>query len=97
MIARTSKTLTRADLRDVVAPLGSLLARQARGVGLQVRDNRRANRLIAPPQEASVSTDSFAARSELKVGKRRFEIFRLDALQQRFDVARLPFSLKILL
>ena len=44
-----------------------------------------------------MSTDSFAARSELKVGKRRFEIFRLDALQQRFDVARLPFSLKILL
>ena len=26
-----------------------------------------------------------------------YEIFRLDALQQRFDVARLPFSLKILL
>jgi hypothetical protein len=28
-----------------------------------------------------VSTDSFAARSELVVGKRRFEIFRLDALR----------------
>ena len=26
-----------------------------------------------------------------------YEIFRLDALQQRFDVARLPFSLKVLL
>jgi aconitate hydratase len=44
-----------------------------------------------------VSVDSFAARAELQVGKRRFEIFRLDALQQRFDVARLPYSLKILL
>jgi aconitate hydratase len=44
-----------------------------------------------------VSVDSFAARAELEVGKRRFEIFRLDALQQRFDVARLPYSLKILL
>jgi aconitate hydratase len=44
-----------------------------------------------------VSVDSFAARSELEVGKRRFEIFRLDALQQRFDVDRLPYSLKILL
>ena len=28
---------------------------------------------------------------------RGYEIFRLDALQQRFDVARLPFSLKVLL
>jgi aconitate hydratase len=44
-----------------------------------------------------VSVDSFAARAELEVGKRRFEIFRLDALQQRFDVARLPYSLKVLL
>jgi aconitate hydratase len=44
-----------------------------------------------------VSVDSFAARAELEVGKRRFEIFRLDALQQRFDVDRLPYSLKILL
>ena len=27
----------------------------------------------------------------------RYEIFRLDALQAQFDVARLPYSLKILL
>ena len=44
-----------------------------------------------------MSVDSFAARAELEVGKRRFEIFRLDALQRRFDVERLPYSLKILL
>ena len=44
-----------------------------------------------------MSVDSFAARSELEVGKQRFEIFRLDALQRRFDVDRLPYSLKILL
>jgi aconitate hydratase len=44
-----------------------------------------------------VSIDSFASRSELEVGRRRFEIFRLDALQPRFDIARLPYSLKILL
>jgi aconitate hydratase len=37
------------------------------------------------------STNSFDARADLKVGRRRFEIFRLDALQARFDVARLPF------
>ncbi|MHB8696039.1 MAG: aconitate hydratase AcnA, partial [Solirubrobacteraceae bacterium] len=41
--------------------------------------------------------NTFDARAELDVGGRRFEIFRLDALQSRFDVARLPFSLKILL
>jgi len=44
-----------------------------------------------------VSGDSFAARAVLEVGERRYEIFRLDALQRRFDVARLPYSLKILL
>src|SRR5581483_9326241 len=41
--------------------------------------------------------NSFDARSTLNVGNRSYEIFRLDALQERFDVARLPFSLKILL
>ncbi|HEY6671849.1 MAG TPA: aconitate hydratase [Solirubrobacterales bacterium] len=44
-----------------------------------------------------MSTDSFGARSELEVSGRRFEVHRLDALQQRFDVARLPYSLKVLL
>ena len=43
------------------------------------------------------SNNSFDARAELRVGERAFEIFRLDALQSRYDVARLPFSLKILL
>ena len=44
-----------------------------------------------------MSDDSFGARGTLDVGGRTYEIFRLDALQRRFDVARLPFSLKILL
>ena len=43
------------------------------------------------------SFDSFGARSSLDVGGRTYEIFRLDALQERFDVARLPYSLKVLL
>src|SRR6201996_585834 len=48
--------------------------------------------------EMSPSTaNSFDARSTLTVGDASYEIFRLDALQARFDVARLPFSLKILL
>ena len=41
--------------------------------------------------------DSFGAQATLEVGGREFEIHRLDALQQRFDVARLPYSLKVLL
>ncbi len=44
-----------------------------------------------------MSDNSFGARDTLDVGGCTYEIFRLDALQQRFDVARLPFSLKILL
>jgi len=44
-----------------------------------------------------LSTNSFDARSTIKVATRTVEIFRLDALASRFDIARLPFSLKILL
>jgi aconitate hydratase len=44
-----------------------------------------------------MSVNSFDAKAKLTVGDRSYEIHRLDALQQRFDVARLPFSLKILL
>ena len=44
-----------------------------------------------------MSTNSFNAKDTLAVGDRSYEIFRLDALQSQFDVARLPFSLKILL
>jgi aconitate hydratase len=41
--------------------------------------------------------DRFGARSTLEVGGQTYEIFRLDALQSRYDVARLPYSLKVLL
>src|SRR5258708_35012813 len=44
-----------------------------------------------------MSENSFGAKDTLEVAGQRHEIFRLDALQQRFDVARLPFSLKVLL
>ncbi len=43
------------------------------------------------------SSDSFSARSTLAVSGREYEVFRLDALQERFDVARLPYSVKVLL
>ncbi|MDX6664930.1 MAG: aconitate hydratase, partial [Solirubrobacteraceae bacterium] len=41
--------------------------------------------------------NSFDARDTLKVGDRELTMYRLAALQAKFDVARLPFSLKILL
>jgi aconitate hydratase len=44
-----------------------------------------------------MSTNSFDAKATLEVGDRKLEIFRLDALQSKYDVARLPFSLKVLL
>src|SRR3954470_18318988 len=43
-------------------------------------------------------TDTFGARSTLKVGGRTYEIFRLSALARAgIDVSRLPYSLRILL
>src|SRR5947209_4346153 len=44
-----------------------------------------------------MSQNSFDAKGTLTVGDTSYEIFRLEALQSKFDVARLPFSLKILL
>jgi aconitate hydratase len=44
-----------------------------------------------------VPEDSFDAKDTLTVDGREYEIFRLHSLQERFDVARLPFSLKVLL
>jgi aconitate hydratase len=44
-----------------------------------------------------MADNSFDARASLEVGGRDFEIYRLDALQSKYDVARLPFSLKVLL
>jgi aconitate hydratase len=41
--------------------------------------------------------NSFKARDTLKVRDSEHTIFRLDALQSKYDVARLPFSLKVLL
>ena len=42
--------------------------------------------------------NSFGSRSALRVGKREFEIYRLDALENEgCAVAHLPYSLRILL
>jgi aconitate hydratase len=44
-----------------------------------------------------MSANSFDSKATLEVGERSYEIYRIDALQSKYDVARLPFSLKILL
>ncbi len=44
-----------------------------------------------------MSANSFGSKSTLEVGGRTYDIFGIDALQASYDVARLPFSLKILL
>jgi aconitate hydratase len=41
--------------------------------------------------------NSFGAKSTLSVGGREYEIFQLDVLQAKYDVARLPYALKVLL
>jgi aconitate hydratase len=43
------------------------------------------------------SADSFSTRSTLKVGERSYEIHRLGSLSDRFDITRLPYSLKVVL
>jgi aconitate hydratase len=44
-----------------------------------------------------MSTNSFDSQAKLNAGGSEHTIFRLDALQSKYDVARLPFSLKVLL
>jgi len=45
-----------------------------------------------------MTTNSFGARASLRVGDRSYRIWRLDALTKAgLDVARLPYSLKVLL
>jgi aconitate hydratase len=41
--------------------------------------------------------DTFGARSRITVGSRELEMFRLEALQERYDVLRLPYTLRVLL
>ncbi|WP_297528938.1 aconitate hydratase AcnA [Thiohalobacter sp.] len=42
-------------------------------------------------------SNSFAARGDLQVADRSYEIFRLSALESEYRVSRLPYSLKVLL
>ncbi|MGH8369652.1 MAG: aconitase family protein, partial [Gammaproteobacteria bacterium] len=41
--------------------------------------------------------DSFKSRATLAVGGKHYEIFKLEALEAKYKVSRLPYSLKVLL
>src|ERR1019366_4842925 len=49
------------------------------------------------PQDAAMTLDSFGARGMLEVGDDLYRIWRLAALQDVSDLARLPYSIKVLL
>src|SRR3954453_15879703 len=44
-----------------------------------------------------MTENSFDARSELDLGGKNLTYYALEALQSKYDVARLPYSLKVLL
>ena len=52
---------------------------------------------MAPAPTSPVAPDSFGARATLTVGDASYEIYRINALADRFDVARLPYSIKVVL
>src|SRR5690606_15967059 len=55
--------------------------------------------LLSPPNTARsfLMKDSFATRDELDVNGKRYHYASLAKLGQRFDLKRLPYSMKILL
>jgi aconitate hydratase len=52
---------------------------------------------MAQSSPPSAGPNSFDARADLAVGDRTYEIYRINALADRFDVGRLPYSVKVLL
>ncbi len=52
---------------------------------------------MAQSPSRSAGPNSFGARADLTVGDRSYEIYRINALADRFAVGRLPYSVKVLL
>ena len=80
-------------------------ARRGQKAAEELADGHHGQALIAtacPRRRARLEDEAMKQRflrrpSTLEVGGRAYEIHRLDALQEQFDVARLPYSLKVLL
>ncbi len=52
---------------------------------------------MAPTPSSSAAPDSFGARGTLAVGDASYEIHRINVLADRYDIARLPYSIKVVL
>jgi aconitate hydratase len=52
---------------------------------------------MATTTPSAPGPDSFGARGDLTVGDTTYQIYRINALADRFDVARLPYSIKVVL
>ncbi|HJS48967.1 MAG TPA: aconitate hydratase [Gaiellaceae bacterium] len=83
----------------VSKPYAQAVARHfdPRRTSLTERGLERLGRPKLVESEAMSHPDSFGARGRLAVHGSELEIFRLDALQERHDVYRLPYTLRILL
>ncbi len=83
----------------VGGPYASAVARHfdPREASLTERGIERLGRTKLLESRDMAHPDSFGARSTLSVGGAEHEIFRLEPLQERFDVYRLPYTLRILL
>ena len=46
---------------------------------------------------AKMLKDSFKTRASLRVGSNTYDIYKLDALERKYKVSRLPYSIKVLL
>ena len=80
-------------------PYGQAVVRHfdPREASLTERGLGRLGRPKVIESEAMKHPDSFGARSQLVVEGREVEVFRIAALQERYDVMRLPYTLRILL
>ncbi len=93
------RTMAHIGLSARASPTGPSLAGPARG---RPTTSPRARLTSDNPtndrtREEPMSSNSFGAQAALEVDGKNYEIHRLDALQERFDVARLPYSIKVLL
>ncbi len=78
--------------RHPALPHQGLILRSVRPLGTNGQNGDMAD----TPHDDAVQ-DTFGARSRLKVGDATYQIHRIHALADRHDVARLPYSIKVIL
>ena len=91
------RAVGRARRPDPCEHVGTRIRLRLAGARADVSFGRDLHGAVDAYNRGMAHPDSFGARSTLSVGGRELEIFRLDALQARYDVARLPYTLRVLL